>query len=83
MYSGSSTPSADTQKYTFPQTNVKYVKLTVNGNTQNNWASVNSIVVNGPGSGGGGSTVPNNAAYNEFETVFNMDFYDIGLCQPV
>jgi hypothetical protein len=83
LYSGTSNPSATPQSYTFPQTNIKYVKVTVNGNTQNNWASITNIVVNGPGATGGGSTVPSNAAYNEFETVFNMDFYDVGLCQPV
>lgn len=83
LYSGASSPSAATQHYSFSQTNVKYVKVTVNGNTQNNWASINSIAVNGPGATGGGSNVPSNAAYNEFDTVFNMDFYDVGLCQPV
>jgi hypothetical protein len=84
VFSGSSTPSSATQQYTFPQVNAKYVKITVNGNTQNNWASINSIVVNGPGAQGTGSAPPPpNVAYNEFETIFNEDFFDVGLCQPV
>lgn len=86
LYSGSSNPSAAPQSYTFPTTNLKYVKVTVNGNTQNNWASITGIVVNGPGTtatGGGNQPPPPNVAYNEFNTIFNMDFYDIGLCQPV
>lgn len=84
LYSGSSTPSASQQSYTFPQTNVKYVKVTVNGNTQNDWASITALAVNGPGATTGtGTAPPSNAAYNEFETIFNLDFYDVGLCQPV
>jgi hypothetical protein len=84
VFSGTSSPSTATQSYTFPQVNAKYVKVTVNGNTQNNWASINSIAVNGPGAQGtGAAPPPSNAAYNEFETIFNEDFYDVGLCQPV
>lgn len=84
VFSGSSTPSSATQSYTFPQVNARYVKITVNGNSQNNWASINSIAVNGPGAGGtGAAPPPPDVAYNEFDTVFNEDFYDVGLCQPV
>lgn len=84
VFSGSSNPSSATQSYTFPSVNAQYVKITVNGNTQNNWASINSLAVNGPGAGGTGSAPPPpDVAYNEFETVFNEDFYDVGLCQPV
>jgi hypothetical protein len=42
--SGNTTGS---EAYTFPSINAKYVKITVNGNSQNNWASVNELAILG------------------------------------
>ena len=36
------------ENYDFPDVNARYVKITVNGNTQNQWASITEIDVHGP-----------------------------------
>ncbi|MFY0563434.1 discoidin domain-containing protein [Archangium lansingense] len=41
VFSGSSSgKSASFERYTFPATNARYVRVTVNGNTSNTWASI-------------------------------------------
>jgi hypothetical protein len=51
------------EKYTLPGgTEGRYVRITVNGNTENDWASINEIsvfggAIDGGGGGGGGSNV--------------------------
>lgn len=67
----------------------RYVKITVNGNTQNEWASINEVEVKSPstgggGGGGGGDPAPEPVAdYNVHEFVFVLDYEEIGLCNPV
>jgi F5/8 type C domain len=43
----SSGTTLNSEKYTFPSTNARYVRVTVNGNTQNNWATMYEIDVFG------------------------------------
>jgi F5/8 type C domain-containing protein/concanavalin A-like lectin/glucanase superfamily protein len=47
----------DFESYTFTQTSARYVRVTVNGNTLNNWASIAELKVTGPA----GTTPPSNA----------------------
>jgi Concanavalin A-like lectin/glucanases superfamily/F5/8 type C domain len=48
VFSGSSSGTTlNQEKYTFASTNARYVKITVNGNTQNAWASITEIDVYG------------------------------------
>ena len=48
VYSGkSSGTSMWEERYTFPATAAKHVRITVNGNSMNNWASISEIDVNG------------------------------------
>jgi hypothetical protein len=42
----SSGATLDPEKYGFPLTDARYIKVTVNGNTQNNYASVTEISIN-------------------------------------
>jgi hypothetical protein len=35
------------ENYDFPDVTSRYLRITVNGNTQNNWASITEITVNG------------------------------------
>ncbi|MGB8084758.1 MAG: discoidin domain-containing protein, partial [Nitrososphaeraceae archaeon] len=60
-FSGTSSLGSSPQKYTLP-TGIegRYVRVTVNGNTENEWASITEISVLGGasgGSGGGGSNL--------------------------
>ncbi|HEX2014926.1 MAG TPA: discoidin domain-containing protein, partial [Nitrososphaera sp.] len=48
VYSGrSSGNTASEERYSFPETKANYIRITVNGNTDNNWASIKEIDVNG------------------------------------
>jgi hypothetical protein len=48
VFSGkSSGTTLSYERYSFPQIDGRYVKITVNGNTENNWASISEIKVNG------------------------------------
>jgi hypothetical protein len=38
------------EKYSIPPTNARYVRITVNGNTANNWASITELDIFGPSS---------------------------------
>src|SRR6187200_2527761 len=51
MFSGKSSGSTISfEKYSMPAgTEARYVRITVNGNTENNWASITEIAVNGLG----------------------------------
>ena len=54
-FSGTSSLGSSPQKYTLPTgTEGRYVRITVNGNTENEWASITEISVLGGASGGGG-----------------------------
>ncbi|HKU49461.1 MAG TPA: discoidin domain-containing protein [Nitrososphaera sp.] len=47
VYSGkSSGDTSSEEKYSFSDTNARYVRVTVNGNTENNWASISELDVN-------------------------------------
>ncbi|MGB7706604.1 MAG: hypothetical protein WBL64_04835, partial [Nitrososphaeraceae archaeon] len=41
----------NSEKYTFASTNARYVRVTVNGNTQNNYATLYELDVFGPSVG--------------------------------
>ena len=43
VFSGNSARSNSFQSYDVTDTNARYVRVTVNGNTQNDWASINEI----------------------------------------
>jgi len=46
----SSGTTLNSEKYTFPATDARYVRITVNGNTVNTWASITELDVFGSGS---------------------------------
>jgi hypothetical protein len=51
-FSGDSSGSTlNSEKYTIPATDARYVRVTVNGNTANNWASITELDVFGSSSG--------------------------------
>ena len=47
IFSGSSTDTIAPEKYTFSETEARYVKITVTGNTQNDWASISEVDIFG------------------------------------
>jgi hypothetical protein len=48
VYSGKSSGTMMWKEtYSFPETNARHVRITVNGNSDNNWASISEIDVNG------------------------------------
>jgi len=59
QFSGTSSGTTTSpEKYTIPAgTEGRYVRITVNGNTENEWASITEIAVFGGATGGGGSNV--------------------------
>lgn len=71
-----------------PNVTARYVRITVNGNSQNDWASINEVEVYGPAtsggppSGGGDPPPEPVASYNTHEFVFVLDYEEIGLCNP-
>jgi F5/8 type C domain/6-bladed beta-propeller/FG-GAP repeat/NHL repeat len=40
--------TTNSEKYAIPLTNARYIRVTVNGNTQNNWASMTELDIFGP-----------------------------------
>ena len=44
----SSGTTTNTEGYTIPSVDARYIRITVNGNTQNNWASISEIQISGP-----------------------------------
>src|SRR6476619_45233 len=57
VFSGdSSGTTLNSEKYTFSSTQAKFVRITVNGNSANNWASITELDVFGSGSPGSGCT---------------------------
>lgn len=91
-YSGTSSgTSAAVEFYPIdPDVTARYVKVTVNGNSQNEWASINEVEVvspvsTAPGGGGGGGEAPpaTTADFNVHEMVFVLDYEEIGLCNPL
>ena len=47
IFSGINTVTDAPEKYTFSETQARYVKITVTGNTQNNWASISEVEIFG------------------------------------
>ena len=47
VFSGDSARTNSFQSYDVADTNARYVRVTVNGNTQNDWASINEIRIRG------------------------------------
>ena len=70
-FTGTSSLSSSAEKYTLPAgTEGRYVRVIVNGNTENEWASINEISVVGgaPGSSGGGSEGFVGRLYHKWQT---------------
>ena len=72
-----------------PDVTARYLRVTVNGNSSNDWASINEIEVYSPSTGGGtpppgggDPPPPPVASYNTHEMVFVLDYEEIGLCNP-
>ncbi|MDR4490784.1 MAG: discoidin domain-containing protein [Candidatus Nitrosocosmicus sp.] len=78
------------ESYTFASVSARYVRVTVNGNSANDWASITEVEIHGAdsdtdtGGGGGGGTPPpsTEADFNILETIFALDYQAIGLCNP-
>src|SRR4051812_13358365 len=47
IFSGTSALSSSFQNYDFADVNAQYVRVTVNGNSQNDWASISEIRIHG------------------------------------
>jgi hypothetical protein len=58
----SSGTTVSSEKYTISNINAKYVRVTVNGNTQNNWASIYDLKIFGSALSGNSPPVANNQA---------------------
>jgi hypothetical protein len=56
----SSGTTLSSEKYTFSNINARYVRVTVNGNTQNNWASIYDLKIFGSSLSGNFPPVANN-----------------------
>jgi F5/8 type C domain len=57
VFSGTSSGTTlNSEKYTIPSTNARYVRVTVNGNSQNNWASITELDIFGSSSSSGSCT---------------------------
>lgn len=72
-----------------PDVTARYVRITVNGNSSNDWASINEIEIYAPNTGGGGTTPgggdpppADTADFMVHEFVFVLDYEEIGLCNP-
>ena len=51
VFSGTSSgKTINSEKYTFPSASARYVKVTVNGNSENNWASITELDIIGTAS---------------------------------
>jgi Concanavalin A-like lectin/glucanases superfamily/F5/8 type C domain len=51
VFSGTSSGTTlNSEKYTFPSTSARYVRIIVNGNSQNNWASITELDIFGTSS---------------------------------
>jgi F5/8 type C domain len=92
VFSGTSSGTTlNSEKYTFASTNARYVRVTVNGNSQNNWASITELDVFGssissctgtnlPISGATASGFetgypPSNAIDNDFSTRWSNSLF--------
>ncbi len=57
VFSGASSGTTSSyERYTFPAVTARYVKVTVNGNTQNTWASISEMTVTADTISTGGTT---------------------------
>jgi hypothetical protein len=61
VFSGTSSGTTlNSEKYTIPSINARYVRITVNGNSQNNWASITELDIFGSSSSANSPPVANN-----------------------
>ncbi len=78
LESKSSGTTLNLEKYELPNNNARYIKLTVNGNTQNDWASIieakvsiqNTSTPPPPPTGGGGGTGDNTGAGDGVKMIY-------------
>ena len=76
----SSGTTVNSQKYTIPATDARYVRITVNGNTANNWASMTELDVFG--SGGSSSAVDKFGIKKLYPTKSNGEEWYINMNNP-
>ncbi|MDW0137690.1 MAG: Ig-like domain-containing protein [Nitrososphaeraceae archaeon] len=65
----SSGTSVSSEKYTISNINARYVRVTVNGNTQNNWASIYDFKIFGSTLSGNSPPVANNQAVTTSKNI--------------
>jgi hypothetical protein len=78
LESKSSGTTLNLEKYELPVTNARYVKMTVNGNTQNDWASIteakvsiqNTSTTPPPSTGGDGGSGDNTGAGDAVKMIY-------------
>jgi hypothetical protein len=78
LESKSSGTTLNLEKYELPVTNARYVKMTVNGNTQNDWASIteakvsiqNTTTTPPPSTGGDGESGDNTGAGDGVKMIY-------------
>jgi hypothetical protein len=78
LESKSSSTTLNLEKYELPNTNPRYIKVTVNGNTQNDWASItevkvsiqNTSILPPPSTGGDGGTGDNTGAGDGVKMIY-------------
>ena len=87
------------ERYNIPDTSARYVRVTVHGNSDNSYASINELSINGKecsipnisavGANGNDGNIPQNTLDNNLNTRWsNLGFpswiqYDLGESQPV
>ena len=65
----SSGTTVSSEKYTISNINARYVRVTVNGNTQNNWASIYDFKIFGSSLSGNSPPVANNQAVTTSKNI--------------
>jgi len=69
----SSGTTLNSEKYTISSTNTRYVKITVNGNSQNSWASITEIDVYGLSS----TSTSGGYVYSPSLTLSGSNYFDV------
>ncbi len=77
----SSGTTLNSEKYTIPSTDARYVRVTVNGNTANNWASITELDVFG--SSGGTSDVDKFGIKKLYSTKSNGEEWYMDMNNPL
>lgn len=84
----STATSTGLQDYKFASISCRYIRITVNGNSQNDWASITEVQIwgtdpTGGGSGTGSGTGSTTTSYHRMKSIFSVDYQKIGLCNAI